>query len=92
MFLKLIGFGFGFIVFSVVFHKVGFQVVSFILTKPLELGRIISNRFKKYEEFLSKVDLLLSMDPYEKSKIADALQIVKFQKGDYVLKEVALQL
>ena len=47
---------------------------------------------QKYEEFLSKVDLLLSMDPYEKSKIADALQIVKFQKGDYVLKEVALQL
>jgi cAMP-dependent protein kinase regulator len=27
------------------------------------------------------------MDPYERSKIADALAEAKFKKGDYVIKE-----
>lgn len=41
-----------------------------------------------YEKFLSKVELLDQMDPYERSKIADALKPMKFKKGDYVVREV----
>lgn len=41
-----------------------------------------------YEQFLGKVELLDQMDPYERSKIADALKPLKFKKGDYVVKEV----
>lgn len=28
------------------------------------------------------------MDPYERSKIADALKPLKFKKGEYVVREV----
>jgi len=27
------------------------------------------------------------MDPYERSKVADAVKTVRFNKGDYVIKE-----
>ena len=40
-----------------------------------------------YEAFLSKVDLLANMDPYERGKIADAFKEVKFSAGDYVIRE-----
>lgn len=43
---------------------------------------------EKYDEFLSKVDLLSTMDAYERSKIADALKPVRVGKGEYVVKEV----
>ena len=33
---------------------------------------------EKYENFLSTVELLDTMDPYERSKIADALKPMKF--------------
>lgn len=42
---------------------------------------------EKYEHFLSIVKILSSMDPYERSKIADALREEKFKKGDFVIKE-----
>lgn len=42
-----------------------------------------------YEAFLGKVELLDQMDPYERSKIADALKPMKFKKGEYVVKEVS---
>ena len=42
---------------------------------------------EKYENFLASVKILSSMDPYERSKIADALKEEKFKKGDYVIKE-----
>jgi len=42
---------------------------------------------EKYDEFLSKVELLTTMDAYERSKIADALKIQKFKKGEYIVKE-----
>jgi cAMP-dependent protein kinase regulator len=41
-----------------------------------------------YEKFLGKVELLDQMDPYERSKIADALKPTKIAKGDFVVKEV----
>eukprot|EP01015_Nassula_variabilis_P016047 TRINITY_DN2422_c0_g1_i6.p4 TRINITY_DN2422_c0_g1~~TRINITY_DN2422_c0_g1_i6.p4 ORF type:complete len:147 (+),score=39.14 TRINITY_DN2422_c0_g1_i6:44-442(+) len=31
--------------------------------------------------------ILASMDPYERSKIGDAVKTVKFNKGDYVVKQ-----
>lgn len=42
---------------------------------------------EKYETFLSKVELLESMDPYERSKIADALKPYRFKMNEYVVKE-----
>lgn len=45
-----------------------------------------------YEHFLSKVELLDQMDPYERSKIADALKPMKFKKGEFVVKEVMIKL
>ena len=40
-----------------------------------------------YESFLSRVDLLANMDPYERSKIADAFKEAKFSAGEYVIRE-----
>ena len=47
---------------------------------------------EKYEDFLTKVDLLSEMDGYERSKIADALKSVKVQANEYIVKEVYLPL
>lgn len=43
---------------------------------------------ESYEAFLGKVELLDQMDPYEKSKIADALKPLKFKEGEYIVREV----
>ena len=42
---------------------------------------------EKYEEFLVKVDLLQTMDPYERIKIADALKPEVFKAGDLIMKQ-----
>lgn len=42
---------------------------------------------EKYEEFLSKIELLSTLDPYERSKLADVLKPMTFQKGDYVMRQ-----
>lgn len=44
-------------------------------------------RRERYVAFLSKVDLLDDMDPYERSQLADALASVKFEAGAYIIKE-----
>ena len=41
-----------------------------------------------YEDFLKKVELLESMDPYERSQIADALKPLGISQGSYVFREV----
>lgn len=46
----------------------------------------IKNR-NKYEEFLSKVEVLQTLDNYERSKISDCLEILNFQDGDKVIIE-----
>lgn len=33
------------------------------------------------------MDILKSMDPYERSRLGDALKEEKFRKGDFVIKE-----
>lgn len=43
---------------------------------------------EKYEEFLKKVDLLQSMDPYERVKIGDAVKTEVFKKGEFIVKQV----
>ena len=44
-------------------------------------------RRDRYESFLSKVDLLSDMDPYERSQLADALVSKKFEVGAFVIRE-----
>jgi cAMP-dependent protein kinase regulator len=46
-----------------------------------------SKKRDKYDTFLSKVPILSTMEPYERSKLADALQDHKVKAGDYVIKE-----
>jgi cAMP-dependent protein kinase regulator len=48
---------------------------------------LYSKKREKYEEFLSHVKILSSMDPYERSKLGDALKEERFKKGDYVIRE-----
>ena len=43
---------------------------------------------QRYEDFLLKVELLQSMDPYERIKIADALKPESFKQGDIIMKQV----
>lgn len=44
-------------------------------------------RRERYENFLKKVELLQSMDPYERMQLADGLKNHKFKPGDYVVKQ-----
>lgn len=43
-----------------------------------------------YEEFLEELPLLSSLEPYERHKIADALDTVTYQDGDSVIRFVIL--
>ncbi len=42
---------------------------------------------EKYEEFLKDVKILASVEPYERSKLADALKEEDFETGQYVIRE-----
>jgi cAMP-dependent protein kinase regulator len=44
-------------------------------------------RRRMYESFLEEVPLLSSLTPYERSKIADALETRKFSSGEVIIKE-----
>ncbi|KAF4961993.1 hypothetical protein FSARC_9899 [Fusarium sarcochroum] len=44
-------------------------------------------RRRMYESFLEEVPLLASLNPYERSKIADALETRKFTAGEIIIKE-----
>jgi len=44
-------------------------------------------RRRMYESFLEEVPLLSTLTPYERSKIADALQSQKFPEGHYIIRE-----
>ena len=41
----------------------------------------------RYDNFLQSVGILKEMDPYERSKLGDALAESKYKKGDYVITE-----
>jgi cAMP-dependent protein kinase regulator len=40
----------------------------------------------RYESFLSKIELLDTMDPYERMKIADVITATTYKKGEYVIR------
>lgn len=44
-------------------------------------------RREKYVEFLGKVQILSKMDPYERSQLADVLKTLKFEPGEYIIKQ-----
>lgn len=44
-------------------------------------------RRKMYEGFLEEVGLLSSLKPYERAKIADALDTTKFSAGEHIIRE-----
>lgn len=44
-------------------------------------------RRRMYESFLEEVQLLSSLTPYERSKIADALETTKYPAGSLIIKE-----
>lgn len=44
---------------------------------------------EKYDGFLKKVELLQNLDEYERSKIGDGLLTMKFNAGEYVIKQVS---
>ncbi|KAF9942130.1 hypothetical protein BGZ65_009280 [Modicella reniformis] len=46
-----------------------------------------SRKRRMYEEFLETVPLLVSLEPYERHKIADALESVYFDDGQEVVKQ-----
>lgn len=46
-----------------------------------------AKRRERYEDFLSQVQILSSMEPYERSKLADAFKEDSFKPCDYVIKE-----
>ncbi|XP_076310757.1 cAMP-dependent protein kinase regulatory subunit-like isoform X2 [Tachypleus tridentatus] len=50
------------------------------------MGNTIRKR-KLYEEFLSKVSILESLDKWERLTVADALEPVKFKDGDVIIEQ-----
>lgn len=46
-----------------------------------------AKRRERYEDFLAQVTILSSMEPYERSKLADAFKEDVFKPGEYVIKE-----
>ena len=51
------------------------------------LMEITSRKLRMYESFLEEVPLLLSLEPYERHKIADALESVTFEDGHVIMKQ-----
>ena len=41
---------------------------------------------EKYENFLQSVEILQQMDPYERSKLGDAVREETFSEGDYIIR------
>ena len=42
---------------------------------------------EKYENFLKKVEILSTIEPYELMQISDAIKEFNYKKGDYIIKE-----
>jgi cAMP-dependent protein kinase regulator len=42
---------------------------------------------ERFDEFLQRVNILDSLDKYERGKICDCLQTVTYKKGDFVIRE-----
>lgn len=44
---------------------------------------------EKYENFLQSVEILQQLDPYERSKLGDAVREESFNSGDYIIRQGA---
>jgi cAMP-dependent protein kinase regulator len=42
---------------------------------------------EKYDNFLQTVPLLQSMDPYDRSKLGDAVREETFKEGDFIIRQ-----
>jgi cAMP-dependent protein kinase regulator len=42
---------------------------------------------EKYDDFLNSVQILNTLDPYERSRLGDAIVEEKFKKDDFIIKE-----
>jgi cAMP-dependent protein kinase regulator len=49
-----------------------------------------SKKRSQFEEFLKSVKVLSNMDPYERTKLCDALQTKVFPKDEYIIREVRI--
>ena len=58
----------------------------FLNTNFIVKDSAVQNR-TKYENFLSKVDVLQSLDTYERNKLCDCLTIQNYPKDSYVIKQ-----
>ena len=50
------------------------------------MGNTMKKR-KMYDEFLSKVEILSTLDSFERLQVADALEAVKFHQGDVIIRQ-----
>lgn len=50
------------------------------------MGSTIRKR-KMYDEFLSRVSILESLDKWERLTVADALETVSFEEGETIVKQ-----
>ena len=66
------------------------DVVTFVLDRET-FNHIVKEaaqkKREKYEDFLKKVEILSTIDPYELMQISDALRTAVFHKNDYIIKE-----
>ncbi len=46
-----------------------------------------SRKRRMYENFLEEVKILQSLEPYERHKIADALESITFNDGDIIIQQ-----
>lgn len=46
-----------------------------------------SKKRAHYEQFLTKVSIFSTMEPYERSKLSDAFKELKFKKDEFIIKE-----
>jgi cAMP-dependent protein kinase regulator len=43
-------------------------------------------RRERYENVLSKIELLSAMDPYERTHLCDGLKTLKAKEGEYIIR------
>jgi len=49
--------------------------------------RVSRRKREKYENFLETVEILKTMDPYERSKLSDAIREERYKKDDFIIRE-----
>ena len=63
------------------------NIVKDAAVKLFNYKLIFFRKRERYEDVLKKIDLLSSMDPYERTHVCDGIKEQKFKKGEYVIKQ-----